>query len=309
MVQVTIVILVTLVVGWVGVRAVLAAALRYRVLDLPTNRSSHSVPTPRGGGIGVVLATGAGVATAAGLGVPLPTPLFGAVVGCALLVAVSAIDDVRSLPASVRLLVHAAVIVIALVSIEPSSKFELPLVGSFDLGSFGWVLWLVFGVGLVNAYNFMDGADGMAGAQAVAAALGWAAAVQQVQASGVSTVALILSVSAIAFLRFNWSPARIFMGDAGSTFLGYGFVLLPMWTARSEPRALLVGVLCLWPFICDAAGTFIARALRGENVLQAHRSHLYQRLIMGGRSHAQVSLLYACAAALGAGLAAWLLRA
>jgi UDP-N-acetylmuramyl pentapeptide phosphotransferase/UDP-N-acetylglucosamine-1-phosphate transferase len=114
---------------------------------------------------------------------------------------------------------------------------------------------------------------------------------------------LLLAAASSGFLLHNWPPARIFMGDAGSGFLGFSFAVLPLLASPENPALLIVGVLLLWPFVFDTTFTLVRRLCRRENVFQAHRSHLYQRLVIAGLSHPAVTLLYLGLAGLG-GLAA-----
>jgi UDP-N-acetylmuramyl pentapeptide phosphotransferase/UDP-N-acetylglucosamine-1-phosphate transferase len=163
------------------------------------------------------------------------------------------------------------------------------------------LLLLAFGlwiVGLVNAYNFMDGIDGLAGGQAIVAASGWVLVGILTGQPALTGAACVLAAACAAFLRFNWSPARVFMGDVGSAFLGFAFAVLPLSTP-SPVRFVLAGACFMWPFLFDTCFTLIRRLLRRENVLQAHRSHLYQRLIGTGVSHAHVTSVYLMLAALG----------
>jgi UDP-N-acetylmuramyl pentapeptide phosphotransferase/UDP-N-acetylglucosamine-1-phosphate transferase len=115
----------------------------------------------------------------------------------------------------------------------------------------------------------------------------------------------MLAVSSLGFLGYNWPPARIFMGDVGSAFLGYSFAAVTLLGAQVHPRLALVGLLLLWPFVFDTLFTMVRRWRRGENIFQAHRSHLYQRLVIVGYSHRMVTLLYA-SLSLAGGVAAML---
>lgn len=290
---------ITLLSGLAMVQMVLKLTRRFDVLDVPNSRSSHSSPTPRGGGLGIFLAASIGLLLAWWLGLPLPHPLVGPALGCLFICAVSAIDDLRPLRAAVRLGVHVVGVSIAIAVIQPSGWLRFPFVGTVLLGSYVWACWLVIGIGLVNAYNFMDGIDGIAGSQGVVASLGWAAIGYVLGDLGATVVGLTLAAACAAFLKFNWSPAKIFLGDVGSTFLGYCFFVLPLWTTQRDPRALLYGLLFLWPFVCDSSITLALRALRRKNIFEAHREHLYQRLVIRGWSHRRVALCYAAASSIG----------
>jgi UDP-N-acetylmuramyl pentapeptide phosphotransferase/UDP-N-acetylglucosamine-1-phosphate transferase len=266
-----------------------------RLLDVPNERSSHSSPTPRGGGLAIVAVFAVGLAWVAGDEVP-------AVLWCggAALAAISFVDDWRPMPAQWRLGVHAAVAVATVVGLGAWSSVSLPVAGTFTLGLAGLLVAALWILGLVNAYNFMDGIDGIAALQAIVAGSAWVLAGI---ASGDRVLAwggLLAASASAGFLWHNWPPARIFMGDVGSVPLGYAFAVLALVGATSSPRLALAGVLFVWPFIFDTAFTFLRRARRGENVLAAHRSHLYQRLNLAGWPHRRVSIFYAILAGAGA---------
>jgi UDP-N-acetylmuramyl pentapeptide phosphotransferase/UDP-N-acetylglucosamine-1-phosphate transferase len=161
-------------------------------------------------------------------------------------------------------------------------------------------------VGLTNAYNFMDGTDGIAACQALAAGLGWALLGWQGGVPIVAGIGLLIACGSLGFLIHNWPPARIFMGDVGSAFLGYSLAVLPVMYfhfRKDSPGAPIVGLLLVWPFVFDTAFTFLRRLLRRENVFAAHRSHLYQRMSSARSGHARVALLYSGLALAGCALA------
>ncbi len=259
------------------VRLIRGWAARY-LLDHPNERSSHVTPTPRGGGIAIVAVTLLG-------SLFWMTPKFAVVAGLALVIAVvSFIDDLRHLPAKLRLLIQFAVAVpVALLFMPP---LWAPVVA----------FWIA---GLTNAYNFMDGIDGIAGGQAVVAGLAWALFGMATQQTLVAAAGLLIAGSSAGFLTQNWQPARIFMGDVGSAFLGFMFASLTVM-AWPNVKLVIAGVLVVWPFVADTAFTLIRRALRRERVLEAHRSHIYQRLNQRGLSHAAVAAIYVGLAAVGA---------
>lgn len=251
-------------------------------LDVPNERSSHAVPTPRGGGLAIVLITLAGSAF-------WMTPRMAVFAAAALVIAaVSFIDDLRPLPATVRLAVQIlAALAVALLFV--------PLV---------WVpLAVVWIVGLTNAYNFMDGIDGIAGGQAVVAGLAWAWLGTTAGQPLLAVIGLLIAGSSAGFLLYNWQPARIFMGDVGSAFLGFTFASLGVIGARADPKLAVAGVLVVWPFVADTAFTFLRRARRRERLMEAHKSHSYQRLNQRGLSHAAVASIYIALAAAGAAAA------
>ncbi len=301
--------LVAFVCAWAGVGAIRRFAERRELLDIPNERSSHSRPIPRGGGLAIVLVTLllAAISNAYTHGWSRNT-LLAALAGWAMVAAVSAADDLRSLPNSVRFAVHAAAAVLIVLFVGRWSVVALPLIGRLTLGFGGALVAFFWLVGLTNAYNFMDGIDGIAGSQAVVAGLAWTVLGWATGADQIAVAGLLIAAASTGFLFHNWPPARIFMGDVGSAFLGLVLATLAVAGAEVDPRLGVAGVLVVWPFVFDASFTFIRRALRHENVFEAHRSHLYQRLVILGRSHRSVTVLYSILAILGGALAvAWVL--
>ncbi len=281
------------VLSYLGVWIIRRYAERRRILDHPNERSSHSLPTPRGGGLAIVLlviGTGFWFARSAGWSPYLIYLICGLVIAY-----LGWRDDLHSLSPRVRFTVQGLVAAVSIWGLGYFDSVTIPLLGKLHLGAAGGIITFLWIVGLTNAYNFMDGIDGMAGGVAFAAGLGWAlltANISYLADSFVFWIALAIAASNLGFLLHNWQPAKIFMGDVASTFLGYSFAVMPMLASDQEGDALLLGTLLLWSFIMDAGVTFLRRALRRENVFAAHRTHLYQRLVIGGYTHAQVSILY-----------------
>jgi UDP-N-acetylmuramyl pentapeptide phosphotransferase/UDP-N-acetylglucosamine-1-phosphate transferase len=167
---------------------------------------------------------------------------------------------------------------------------------------------VLFVVSLTNAYNFMDGIDGIAGLQAVVAGIGWVGAGHYLGDSLLAGAGAAVAGASLGFLLFNWSPASIFMGDVGALFLGYLFAGLTAYASTRSALAATAGLLFVWPFLFDTIVTLVRRAVKGENLLRAHRSHLYQRLVLNGASHQSMALLYGALAAIGVA-AGWTLMA
>ena len=224
----------------------------------------------------------------------------GAAVGIA---AIGWLDDLHDLSQWFRMAVYALAAFIVLLALGPVTTISLPVLGPVLLDWVAWPLLLLWLVGLTNAYNFMDGIDGIAGCQGVVAGLGWAVLGLCREWWAVEAFGLLLAGASLGFLTRNWPPARVFMGDVGSTFLGFSFAALPLLVDPADPRLFLAGLLFVWPFVFDTTFTLIRRLLRGENILRAHRSHLYQRLVIAGCSHRFVTLLYTGLAAAGGVLA------
>lgn len=293
--------------AYLGVAAIRRWAARGALLDVPNERSSHVRPTPRGGGLAIVLVTlGGWLLLGLWYGANARV-LVGYFVGAALIAGISWLDDLRGLSNRLRFGVHIVGAMLAVAALGWWQQVTLPLLGTVPLGGVGLPVTLLWIVGLTNAYNFMDGIDGLAGSQAVVAGAGWALwGVWQGQPL-VAGLGTLVAASSLGFLGHNWPPARIFMGDVGSAFLGYTFAVLPLLAAPAHSHLPLAAAILLWPFLFDSGFTFLRRWRQGENVFAAHRSHLYQRLVLAGHSHRRVTLLY-IAFALGAVLAAgiWL---
>jgi UDP-GlcNAc:undecaprenyl-phosphate GlcNAc-1-phosphate transferase len=261
----------------VAVRLMIA----WPILDHPNARSSHTRPTPRGGGVGIVLAFIAGMAVLymAAEYARLPPPQFLGVIGAAVAIAlVSLWDDVADLRFSVKLAAQGLAALVAIGAGLVLERLALPFVGEVSLGWLGAPLTLFWIVGCTNAVNFMDGLDGLVGG-----AVFLAAAILCVVAAGqggwfVYAAALFLAAGLAGFLPFNLHPARIFMGDVGSQFLGFVMAVLAVAAARFDTAQLsfLIVPLLLFGLLFDAAFTLARRALRGERLAAAHRTHLYQ---------------------------------
>lgn len=295
----------------IGVEVVRRAALRHDVMDVPNARSSHVRPTPRGGGLAIVLAVAA--AWAVGAGADPSVRSVGFPLAVALVAAVSAVDDVHGLRAGPRFAAQGAAAVLLLSTVGAWPVVALPFVGAVPVGAFGAVLALVWMVGLTNATNFMDGIDGIAGAQAVVSGTAWAVLGAELGLPLVTLVGSLVAAAAAGFLVHNWPPARIFMGDVGAASLGFVLAALPLAAASSPTldgdtaaRMSLAGLLVVWPFVFDTVFTIVRRFRRGENLLEAHRSHLYQRLVERGLSHRAVTVFYGALAVVSAiGGVAW----
>ncbi len=299
---------ITVAATYCGVAFFRSWAVRRQILDFPNERSSHTRPTPRGGGLVIVVVTLLGgwvLASASDLR-PLWVPYLSYATGALLVAVISWLDDLRPLPSSIRLGVHLGAAVIVIGGLGYWRTLALPLVGSITLGWWGALLTAIWILGLTNAYNFMDGTDGIAGAQALVGGLGWALLGWKTDQAIVSGLGLATAGSSLGFLFHNWPPARIFMGDVGSAFLGYTLAVLPVMfvsNATESPGAPVAGLMLVWPFVFDTTFTFIRRLFQRENVFAAHRSHLYQRISTAHSGHARVALLYSGLALVGAILA------
>lgn len=277
-------------ISYIGVSYFRRIAWKYQILDTPNERSSHSSPIPLGGGLLIaliVLGTGAWVANA----IDWRRSLI-YIVSASIIAWMGWRDDVHKLPALFRLIVQTLIAIASIWGMGYFKVVAVPLFGQLQLGVIGIIITILWIVGLTNAYNFMDGIDGNAGGVAFSAALGWMWLAADTQKWFVFWLALAIAASSLGFLVHNWTPAKVFMGDVGSTFLGYTFAVLSLVSADPSGDALLIGTLLMWIVIMDSFMTFLGRAIKRENVFKGHKSHLFQRLVLGGYKHTTISLLY-----------------
>ncbi|UMY62936.1 MraY family glycosyltransferase [Pseudomonas sp. LS.1a] len=250
-------------------------ALARSVIDVPNARSSHTVPTPRGGGVAIVvtfLLSIVGVVLS-GAGDSRTLAALGG--GGALIAIIGFMDDHGHIPARWRLLGHfiaAAWMLAWMGGLPPLTLFGWQV----DLGWLGGVLAAVYLVWLLNLYNFMDGIDGIASIEAITVCLGAASLYSLAGLGGHAVLPLLLAAAVAGFLFWNFPPAKIFMGDAGSGFLGIVLGGLSLQAAWLAPELLWCWLILLGVFIVDATYTLGRRLLRGDKVYEAHRSHAYQ---------------------------------
>lgn len=289
---------------YIGVAAFRRWSLRKGLLDVPNDRSSHDSPTPRGGGLVIVVVS---LMLYAFITLFLTNNFKWSYLAAAGLVAlISWLDDLYSVSFILRLLVHAIAAALLIWSVSYPRELLIPGINSsFFVGDFGAVIAFLWVVWMVNAYNFMDGIDGLAGSQAVLAGFAW---LTIGYISGIGNIYFfggVLAFSSIGFLIHNWSPAKVFMGDVGSAFLGFTFAALPLMAADEKwpdsPLLFFAAVSFIWFFLFDTVFTFIRRVLRRERVWTAHREHLYQRMTLDGMTHDSVTLIYSSFTALVAG--------
>jgi UDP-N-acetylmuramyl pentapeptide phosphotransferase/UDP-N-acetylglucosamine-1-phosphate transferase len=185
----------------------------------------------------------------------------------------------------------------------------IPLFGELRLSIIGMPITILWIIGLINAYNFMDGIDGISGSVALTASLGWMLflGVNGQFSSPLFWISLAIAASNLGFLGHNWPPARIFMGDVASTFLGFCFAVIPLLSINQIEDSFLLGVIVMWAYILDTAITFLRRLLKRERVFSAHRTHIYQRLVISGYQVSSISSLYLILTSIGVVLAyAWI---
>lgn len=272
--------------------------LRLGILDEPNHRSSHTLATPSTGGVAIVATCAIGFAVVWLLSDQARLSTFhlvGFAVAAAGIAVVGFLDDLkllRTFKIKLGAQIAAALILVAFDIVF--TRVSLPGVGAIDLGWVGYPLTIFWLISLTNMFNFMDGLNGLAGGTAVGVAA-FLCAVTFIEGSFfVYIFCYVMAAGAAGFLVFNFPRARLFMGDVGSQFVGFSFAALAVIAAEIDASrtSFLVVPLLFFNFIFDTVFTFCRRALRGEDVTQAHRSHLYQLLNQTGWSHVRVSLFH-----------------
>jgi Fuc2NAc and GlcNAc transferase len=261
---------------WAGTWLLRKYALSRSLMDIPNERSAHSVPVPRGGGVSIVLALMLVLPVLTLLG-SLPGPELIAMLGAGMVVAVIGfVDDHGHIPARWRLLGHfmaAAWVLFWFDGVPPIELFGVLFEPGWIAGVFGTVAL----VWMLNLYNFMDGIDGLACAEAISVCLGGSLLYWMGDAHELIWAPLMLSVAVAGFLCWNYPPARIFMGDAGSGFLGIIIGAMVLQAAWSKPELLWSWLILLGVFIVDATWTLVRRLIGGCKIYEAHSSHGYQK--------------------------------
>jgi len=270
--------------------AVRRYALASNLIDVPNDRSSHAVATPRGGGLAIVVAIAAALAALYVDGSIPVRHLIPWLLGGGAISLVGFIDDRRGLKASVRFAVHATagLLLIGLTGVG-AIPWPAGVVGA------GWLTLFVAWVGIlwsINLFNFMDGTDGLASSEAMyiflaAASIRWWTGLHD----GVAILMAACAAGSAGFLFWNWPPAKIFMGDVGSGFLGFAIAACATLASSASSLTIWTWVVLGGTFAADATVTLAVRAIHGEKVYEAHRGHVYQRLSRRWNSHRAVLLL------------------
>ncbi len=264
-------------------------AIRKNILDIPNQRSSHVIPTPRGGGVAIVVSFACALIFLAYHAI-IPLNVLCALLGGGLsIAAIGYADDLYKLPTLCRFLGHIAVAAWAVYWLHGFSSLDLGA-WHFSLPHAGVFVAVFAIVWCTNLYNFMDGIDGLAGSEGLFVAIAASAALWLTGEPDTAIMLLFLAASIAGFTYFNWPPAKIFMGDAGSGLLGYLFSVLAVYTANTGKLSIVFWFIVLGIFIGDATFTLLYRMLQGKKWYAAHREHAYQQLIARGASHNKVTL-------------------
>jgi len=277
-------------------RWLVKASRRWGVLDVPNWRSFHTRPMPRLGGVGICTSFALTL-------LPLWLMFSGefealslrvALVGYVVVAGVGLADDLRAVSPLTKFIGQLGASVITVWGGVLWLGLTLPYGVRLSFGLFSIVLTVLWLTGVTSIFNFMDGIDGLAGGVGVIYSSALACVCFGTGHRLVGVVSLILAVACLGFLAHNFSPAKIFMGDVGSLFVGYALAATAVVVTNSgaEPAPFMAVVLIFGTFLYDGTLTILRRLLRGERVYEAHRSHLYQRLVLAGQSHRRVSLTY-----------------
>jgi len=259
------------------------------VFDIPNARSSHVRPTPRGGGLGIIAGTVA--CSAIYSAITGETKIFILVFIGLIIGMVGWVDDIKKgLHVGLRFGIQFICSALVIWIFNPIDILPFPAPFQIHLHFFGFIISIIWLIGITNIFNFLDGIDGYAGVQGFIAGLMLA-----ILAWGtpISFIGLFIAFSCAGFLIFNWHPAKIFMGDVGSSFLGFLFAALPFYLKDTQANGIrtemfFATAIIIWFFLLDGTFTIFRRLFKGEKIWQAHRSHLYQRLVITGMSHSEV---------------------
>jgi UDP-GlcNAc:undecaprenyl-phosphate GlcNAc-1-phosphate transferase len=286
---------------------------RVLVMDIPNTRSSHARPTPKSGGISIVVTFFVGIVVVlafSGSITFIRSYVVGFVVSSVLVAGIAFYDDVTNRPYVIKLCAQLVATAIILMFGIVVDRLSLPLVGVVHLGWLAYPLTVVWIIGLTNAFNFMDGLDGLAGGVAVIVSLFFCYITYSQGSYFVYITSYTLLAGSLGFMVYNYPPARIFMGDTGSVFLGFALAVLAVIAMRYDHShtSFFVMPLLLFNVIFDTSFTFVRRALQGERVLDAHRSHLYQLFQQLGYSHRSVSFFHWAMCVVQGCAAVWMVR-
>ena len=267
--------------------------IKINIRDIPNERSSHTKATPKSGGVAIVLGTFYFVLATHLINTPiLDYNTYAFLLPAAIVATVGLIDDIFEVSFKPRLLMQ-IILAIFVVTLGPSLQtISIPLFGTLELGFFGPLLSIFWIVAFMNAFNFMDGLNGLAcGCTAIACTF-----ILLLSPSGnyMYYVLLGLLASTIGFLPFNFPKGKIFLGDVGSQFIGFLISVIALKAADAQASTLSFYVIPMlfFPFLYDTLFTLVRRAINGENLFDSHREHLFQILNRLGRTHTQISFLY-----------------
>ena len=281
----------TILFAWIATGFVRRHALKYAILDIPNVRSSHCAPTPRGGGLAIVAAFMSALVLLTLTGMLQLNVTLVLIAGGGAVAATGYLDDRRSLPASVRICIHIIAATLAVFVLGGITQQSLRNMGLHGIWA-GALLGVMALTWSTNLFNFMDGIDGIAGSEAIfvaaaGAVLNWGYGGN----IGLTAAMFVLAAATSGFLIWNWPPARIFMGDVGSGFLGFTLAVLGLAASRNSTTPIEAWAILSGVFLVDSTVTLVRRIVRGDRWFEAHRLHAYQYLARRWGAHMPVTVL------------------
>ena len=284
------IVIATIAISFVLTHLVRKTAIKRNKFDIPNERSSHQNPTPRGGGVAVVAAFVFGLLALLIRGDIASESFYAIVLPGVLVAAIGYLDDLgRVTAARLRLIGHFVAAVIAVYILDGLPPMPV-FAETLDIGLVGNIIAVLFLVWMLNLFNFMDGIDSITGVEALTSCLILTIFLINKSETELWQVPALLCAAVIGFLYFNWPPARIFLGDIGSGFIGFTIGTISLVIARSQPLITWAVIILLGVFIVDATVTLIRRLISKQRISTAHRSHAFQHLANSADRHLKVSL-------------------
>ena len=284
----------SVILSYLGTFIIEKLALRYGLIDEPGGRRSHNIPTPRGGGMAIVLT----------FFVFFPATSFflnfekmnywGLLLGGVAIAILGFLDDLYTLRRTPRIIAWIVITAVSIIFGIELNTITLPILGVIRFGFLSPLVTFLWLIGVTNLFNFMDGIDGLAGCEALIVAGFLAVIAFYAGNTLVFSASVVIFGAVLGFLPHNFPTAKIFMGDGGSNFLGYIFAALALIGSQGEQSRIpfIIPVILLSMFLWDGGTTLIKRLPKGKDWLEPHRDHYYQRLIKLGHTHKQVTLFY-----------------
>ena len=264
-------------------------SINNKLYDIPNMRSSHDIPKPKGGGVSIVIILLATIFVLTLLRMIDPSFSLSMLIGLSIVAVTGLIDDFRNLPILIRAILYVFASVLSIYLIGGMSYLSIDNY-SINLGYISFALSIIFVVWLTNLYNFMDGTDGFAAIQTICVAIFCGSLLYSTADTSYVIILFCLASSTIGFLYWNWSPAKIFMGDVGSCTIGFLFGMLSIYMQKAEIMSISIWLILLAPFIGDSTFTLLKRMINREKWYKAHNSHAYQKLYKLGWSHSKLAI-------------------
>jgi len=264
-------------------------SIKYKFYDIPNDRSSHDARIPKGGGIPIIVIVFLSIAILLFLEKIDFYISISLLLGIIIISATSLIDDFKSLSVTFRAIAYTFGAALSFYLIDGLATITIGN-NDFNLKYFSYPLCVLFIFWMTNLYNFMDGTDGFAAVQTICVSLFCGILAYISSEISYAIILLCIAASTIGFLFWNWSPAKIFMGDVGSCSLGFVFGLLSIHTEKNGLISISIWLILLAPFIVDTSLTLIKRIITGEKWYKAHNTHAYQRFYQSGFSHGQLAI-------------------